>query len=65
MPEGDNPWLRENFQRNCIERGLKIAKDDDLIIVSDADEIPNPKKILNFNKFTPLDSLITPCFLQK
>ena len=23
MPDGKNPWLRENFQRNCIERGLK------------------------------------------
>ena len=23
LPAGKNPWLRENFQRNCIERGLK------------------------------------------
>ena len=22
MPDGDNPYLRENFQRNCISRGL-------------------------------------------
>ena len=22
MPDGENPWLRENFQRNCITRGL-------------------------------------------
>ena len=49
MPEGDNPWLRENFQRNCITRGLLKAKNEDLVIISDADEIPNPEKIINFD----------------
>ena len=49
MPEGENPWLRENFQRNCITRGLTIANNNDLIIISDADEIPNPEKIVKFN----------------
>ena len=48
LPDGDNPYLRENFQRNCIIRGLSNAKDNDLIIISDLDEIPNPKKIINF-----------------
>ena len=45
MPDGDNPYLRENFQRNAINRGLIDAKNDDLIIISDLDEIPDPKKI--------------------
>jgi beta-1,4-mannosyl-glycoprotein beta-1,4-N-acetylglucosaminyltransferase len=49
MPSGKNPWLRENFQRNCITRGLIKANDKDLIIISDADEIPNPKKITKFD----------------
>jgi len=49
MPGGNNPWIRENFQRNCIERGLLSASNDDLIIISDADEIPNPLKIYEFN----------------
>jgi len=49
MPEGENPWLRENFQRNCIIRGLAKANNEDLIIISDADEIPNPEKIINFD----------------
>ena len=48
LPDGDNPYLRENFQRNCILRGLINTKDSDLIIISDLDEIPNPKKIINF-----------------
>tara|TARA_B100000886_G_scaffold500_1_gene365 strand:+ start:1256 stop:2071 length:816 start_codon:yes stop_codon:yes gene_type:complete len=50
MPDGDNPYLRENHQRNCISKGLENAKNDDLIIVSDLDEIPNPNKIKEFNK---------------
>ena len=50
MPDGRNPYLRENFQRNAINRGLKNAQDDDIIIISDLDEIPNPKKINNFKK---------------
>ena len=50
MPEGDNPWVRENFQRNAITRGIVKANESDLIIISDLDEIPNPKQIKNFNK---------------
>lgn len=33
--------VREEYQRNQIIRGLKDAKDDDLIIISDNDEIPD------------------------
>ncbi len=50
MPEGDNPYLRENYQRNCILKGIEKADKDDLIIISDLDEIPNPNKIKEFKK---------------
>ena len=50
LPEGENPWLRENFQRNYIFEGIKSANDNDIIIISDLDEIPNPEKIKLFNK---------------
>ena len=36
-----NAAYRENEQRNYISRGLKNANDDDLILISDVDEIPN------------------------
>ncbi|MDB9739587.1 hypothetical protein OAB10_04745 [Candidatus Pelagibacter sp.] len=49
MPDGDDPYLRENFQRNAILRGLISTSEDDLIIISDLDEIPNPRKINSFN----------------
>ena len=36
-----NAHKRENFQRNLIINGLSKASEDDLIIISDVDEIPN------------------------
>lgn len=36
----EQAWMRENIQRNAIAKGLKNAQDDDLIMVSDLDEIP-------------------------
>ena len=48
LPSGKNPWTRENFQRNCISRGLKKAREEDLIMISDLDEIPNPAAIKLF-----------------
>lgn len=36
---------RDYYQKNSMIRGLKDAKDDDIIIFSDLDEIPNPEKI--------------------
>ena len=40
-----NGNLREFFQRNSILLGLKDAKEDDLILISDVDEIPNFENI--------------------
>lgn len=34
------PWDQEAYQRNMILRGLTAARDDDIILVSDVDEIP-------------------------
>lgn len=40
LPQSHDPWDRENAQRNAIARGLGAIGDDDLVIVSDVDEIP-------------------------
>ena len=40
-----NAHLRENEQRNQISRGLNNATDNDLILISDVDEIPNFESI--------------------
>jgi beta-1,4-mannosyl-glycoprotein beta-1,4-N-acetylglucosaminyltransferase len=39
-----NAAKRENFQRNMISQGIVEADDDDWILISDLDEIPNLKK---------------------
>ena len=43
-----NALRRENFQRNAIKEGLVNVDDDDWIIISDLDEIPDLSNI-NFN----------------
>ena len=45
-----NALLRENGQRNFIINGLKDADDDDYVLVSDVDEIPNLEEV-DFSKF--------------
>jgi beta-1,4-mannosyl-glycoprotein beta-1,4-N-acetylglucosaminyltransferase len=46
-----NAYLRENGQRNYIAEGLNNAGQNDVILVSDVDEIPNLEKI-NFKKIS-------------
>ena len=47
FPKKINPWERQAYQRDYILKNIEIAKDNDLILFSDPDEIPNPKKIKN------------------
>ena len=43
-----NALKRENLQRNTIEKGLLSASPDDIVIISDVDEIPDLDKV-DFN----------------
>lgn len=45
MPVDTDAWGREAHQRNCIARGIVDADDNDIIIVSDLDEILRPETI--------------------
>ena len=47
--ENYNSWEKENFQRNQITKGLIDSKNEDIIMISDVDEIPNLEKI-DFSK---------------
>lgn len=42
------PWDCSNFQKDQVALGLKNCLPDDVIIVSDVDEIPAPDKILEY-----------------
>lgn len=43
MPNTTDAWDRERYQRRAISRGLSQACPEDLIIISDLDEIPRPE----------------------
>ena len=47
FPKNLNPWERQAFQREQILKSINQAKEDDLILFSDPDEIPN---LSNFKK---------------
>lgn len=38
-------WDRQVFQRNCIKRGLNDLNEEDVVLISDLDEIPRGEKI--------------------
>lgn len=42
---GADAWDREAFQRNAVARGLADAAPDDVVMVSDVDEIPYPENV--------------------
>jgi hypothetical protein len=49
IPQTSNSMDRENYQRNCIDEGIKklSLNNDDIIIIADLDEIPDTKTVLN------------------
>jgi len=50
-PEGPNGfWKNENFIRNNIVNGLYDAEPNDLILISDLDEIPKPEAIQLYDR---------------
>jgi len=53
LPESKNPWVPENFQRNAIARGLVGCQPRDIIMVSDADEIPRATTVAEVSRNLP------------
>jgi len=51
-PNNNEVWKNEKHQRNCIIRGLEKIKLEgpDYFIISDVDEIPDPKTLLEIKK---------------
>jgi len=48
FPDNYNPWERQAYQREYIFNGLKNFNENDYIMFSDPDEIPNPKILKDF-----------------
>ncbi|MBR0290255.1 MAG: hypothetical protein IJQ82_14870, partial [Selenomonadaceae bacterium] len=60
--KGVGDWSLENAQRNMILRGIDDAQPDDLILISDLDEIPAPDifQRLQENKVTLIAPAVLP-----
>lgn len=46
MPETTSTWTREFHQRDAIRQALADCAPDDLVHISDADEIPRAEALL-------------------
>jgi beta-1,4-mannosyl-glycoprotein beta-1,4-N-acetylglucosaminyltransferase len=53
QPITESPWDREWYQRNALQRGIADAAPDDLILLSDIDEIPRRQVICKIKKSPP------------
>ncbi len=61
LPKDSTAWKREAFQRNAILRGLEKAAPNDLVMISDVDEIPKPQFLY---QITPTSTRDTIHFLE-
>jgi len=57
--KGDEAWRNENFQRNYIKEACKNFSNEDILIISDVDEIPSKEKLkfiksCDFKKIAPI-----------
>jgi beta-1,4-mannosyl-glycoprotein beta-1,4-N-acetylglucosaminyltransferase len=48
MPDSPDAWVRERHQRDALTKGLSLCADKDILIISDADEIPAPSMIRSY-----------------
>jgi beta-1,4-mannosyl-glycoprotein beta-1,4-N-acetylglucosaminyltransferase len=57
IPQTSNPWDIENYQRRCIDQGIKQLdlKSEDFIIISDLDEIPDSNTLFFIKNYKGLD----------
>jgi len=48
IPNAENRWIRENAPRQAIPEIIKDVSNDDIIIMSDVDEIPDPQLLKTY-----------------
>jgi beta-1,4-mannosyl-glycoprotein beta-1,4-N-acetylglucosaminyltransferase len=56
----DNAWIREKFQRNSLHRGISKLhlNDDDVIVITDVDEIPDRKTLALLRKMDKIENIV-------
>ncbi len=51
FPSNISNWERENYQRNYILNALEDLSDEDFVMISDVDEIPNLENLNDISKY--------------
>jgi beta-1,4-mannosyl-glycoprotein beta-1,4-N-acetylglucosaminyltransferase len=59
FPKNELHWGRDFYQRECLHRALLRCDDDDIIIFSDVDEIPNPDAVKQTLALFPSNEIYT------
>lgn len=56
----DNAWIREKLQRNYLDRGISKLDmcNDDIIVISDVDEIPDRKTLALLKKIEKIENIV-------
>jgi len=65
-PPFPDRWVSDRFQRNAIRRGLQGIEPDDLVVVTDVDEIPDPAVLASL-RAQPLEAValeMRPCYYR-
>jgi beta-1,4-mannosyl-glycoprotein beta-1,4-N-acetylglucosaminyltransferase len=65
FPKNFDTWERQAFQREYIFEGIKEATEEDFIIFSDPDEIPNPEKLDNLKLYKKYGIFLQKTFCYK
>ena len=64
-PECKTTWDREHYQRNCMIAGLYNAQPNDVVILSDADEILSADTVRNYSISQGICSIKMPLYYYK
>ena len=65
FPDNNNPWNNQAIQRDFIKSHLEEFNEDDLIMYSDPDEIPNPNILQNLILDKKYGIFMMDCFNYK
>ncbi len=65
FPKKASPWKKQAIQRDYILKNLEFTDNEDYILFSDADEIPNPKTLKNITLKKKYGIFLQKCFNYK
>ena len=65
LPDYGTAWTREHAERNAIREALGVCDRNDIVLISDVDELPNPARIIELRHPTTLVARRVATFEQR